>query len=346
MVLVRLQFRDSFAWRLDDADPPLFALPTTADWFLLNPLFYPNLQPTGPVPTLFLQYGSGKYFGIIGEIVFVTKRELTEECRTGEFLALLTMAGDLFTRLRHLSGQATMPKVENWLSSSFAEIGDLPARNPSSEVLDYLFPKYWFMTAITAEHVVAAAALGSECVPPIQEVLLLDAIAAHRERNFRTAILYAAMSTEVALGSVIDAAYERIIGNPIDARFRVVGLPQAGGRLVYKDPVYERLRSRSDFSVLLHELPLYVLHRSLLMEDESLFQRAKRLYATRNKIVHSGELTEEDTIKLHLFDEAGSMDALKTAVHLFVWLGERTNFPLPSTEMISLSTKTLQATSD
>jgi hypothetical protein len=289
---------------------------------------------------LFHQYSSGKYFAFIGEIVFATKRDLTVESQTGEFLSLLTMARDLFARLRHLSGQATMPKVENWLSSSFAELDDLPTYDPPSEILDHLFAKYSFTTAITTEHLRAAAALGSDYIPPIQEVLLLDAIAAHRERNFQTAILYAAMSTEVALGSVIDAAYEGIIGNPIDTRFRVVGIPQAGGTLVYKDPVYERLRSRTDFSVLLHELSLYVLRRSLLLDDESLFQRAKRLYATRNKIVHSGELTEEDTTKLHVFDEMGSMDALKTAVHLFSWLGERTNFPLPSTEFMKVSSKT------
>ena len=344
MLLLRLQFRDSFAWRFNASDPTVFALPTTGDWFLLSPLVYWKLHPVvGPAPSgshFFNQCGAGQYFGMTSEIVFATKREVADEFRTAELLSVLTIAKDLFSRLRHLSGQATMPKVDNWIVSGFVEIGVLPTLDPPldppSEVSGYSIAKYWFTTAITAEHITAAAALGSDYVPPIQEILLLDAIAAHKEKNFRTAILYAAMSNEVAFGSVIDAAYGGIIGNPIDARFRIIRLPEAGGGFVYKDPVYERLRSRTDFGVLLHELSLYVLRRSLLLEDESLFQRAKRLYATRNKIVHSGELTEEDTMKFHTFDETGSMEALLTAVHLFSWLGQRASFSLPSTELISV----------
>jgi hypothetical protein len=338
MLLFHLEFRDGFAWELDGADPILFSLPTTVDWFLLNPLFYGNLQPVGRQPNgnHFGRGVSGRCFGTTHKIVFATKRELTIEGRNGELASLLTIAKDLLARLRHLSGQATMPRVETWVVSTFLEIPDLPPHDSPPQVSGYSVASYLFATAITAEHLIAAMTLGDDFVPPIQEILLLDAIAAHKENDFRTAILYAAMSIEVAFGSVIDAAYVGLIGNPSDARHRVIGIPQAGGTLVYKDPVYERLRSRTDFSVLLNELSLYVLHRSLLLEDESLFQQAKRLYTTRNKIVHSGELREEDTKNLHAFDVTGSMEALTTAVHLFSWLGERSKFALPSTGFTSI----------
>jgi hypothetical protein len=147
------------------------------------------------------------------------------------------------------------------------------------------FRKYILQTAITSERIRTAAALGSDFSPPTHEVLFLYSIVAYRENDYRKAILYTAISTEVAFGSVIEEAYERILAGHADERFRVVELRQADGT-VRKDQVYERLqsRARSDFSVFLHELSLYVLRRSLLAENQVLYTDAKRLYSTRNQI--------------------------------------------------------------
>jgi hypothetical protein len=115
------------------------------------------------------------------------------------------------------------------------------------------------------------------------------------------------MSAEVAFGSVIDEAYEQIIVSGNDARFRTILLQQAGGKSVMKDPIYEKLRGRSDFNVLIHELPLYILGRSLLKEDELLYQSAKRLYLTRNKLAHLGGLPENEASPLYAIDSKGAL---------------------------------------
>jgi len=135
-------------------------------------------------------------------------------------------------------------------------------------------------------------------------------------------------------GSVIEDAYARILAAEKDDRFRVIELHQAGGVTVRKDPIYERLQNRSDFTVLINELSLYVLGRSLLMEDQVLFASAKRLYSTRNRIVHSGELPENDSNSTYSLDEGGAMASLRTAVSLFAWLGLRNDFPLPGMEFV------------
>jgi len=244
------------------------------------------------------------------------------------------VAEKLRTRLRHVTRQATIPSSEA-LAIAYFELDKLPTHRPS--VLapgSYSVQKYWFETAATAGHLRAAAALGPDFLPPTHEVLLLDGIAAYREDDYRKAVLYAAMSAEVAFGSVIDEAYERIIASQNDPRFRIISLPQAGGKAVLKDPIYEKLRGRSDFNILIHELSLYTLGRSLLAENEGLYQNAKRLYLTRNKLAHLGELPEGDLSQLYALDAKGTLAAIGTTVSLFAWLGEPADFPLPEIAFI------------
>jgi hypothetical protein len=138
------------------------------------------------------------------------------------------------------------------------------------------------------------------------------------------------MSAEIAFGSKIDEAYANILSTPNDDRFRVIKRPVAGGTSVSKDPIYEKLRSRDDFKVLLNELALYVLRRSLLSENEPLYLRAIRMYNTRNQLAHTGELDDADSNKTFALDQAGSMAVLQTALDLFSWLGTRTDFQLPT----------------
>ena len=102
-----------------------------------------------------------------------------------------------------------------------------------------------------------------------------------------------------------------------------------------QDPIYERLRQRSDFNVLLHELSLHVLRRSLLAENQELYADAKRLYSTRNQLVHSGGLVENETNQPLRLDAGGAMTALQTAIAVFSWLKLRNDFPLPDGEFVA-----------
>jgi hypothetical protein len=329
MLLALFEYAGRISWRLDSDDPPLFPLAQTSPWFLLNPLLYCSLpQPTS---NRFEQFAPGKYFGLTSGIVLATNNDDVIQTYKSRGQEDFLVAERLCTRLRHLARQATIPSSEALLVLSYFEIDKLPTHQHSVILAPqgYTVQKYWFVTAITTEHLRAVAALGLDFIPPTYEVLFLDGIAAHRGGDYRKAVLYAAMSAEVAFGSVIDEAYERIIESHNDVRFRIIALPQAGGKLVYKDPIYEKLRGRSDFNILIHELSLYVLGRSLLTDDEGLYQGAKRLYLTRNKLAHLGELPEGDANKLYTLDPKGALAAIATTVSLFAWLGEPADFPLP-----------------
>jgi len=330
MLLALFEYAGRISWRLNGGDAPLFPLAPSSHWFLLNPLLYCRLPR--PFNNHFEQFAAGKYYGLTSGIVLATdNHDVIEAHKSSGQIEDVLLAEGLLTRVRHLARQATIPSSEA-IARAYFEIDNLPDHQPSVLAPEsYTVQKYWFATAITGEHLLAAAALGLDFVPPTYEVLLLDAIAAHRGGDYRKAVLYAAMSAEVAFGSVIDEAYERIIASPSDVRFRIIALPQAGGKSVRKDPIYDKLRGRSDFNISIHELSLYVLGRSLLVEDEGLYQSAKRLYLTRNKLAHFGELPEGDVSQVYTLDSQGALAAIGTTVSLFAWLGEPADFPLPDT---------------
>ncbi len=251
---------------------------------------------------------------------------------------LVPIVADLLLRLRHVSGQATPPRLESLISSDETNIDEFPpllADSWPEGLTPSRFQKYLWSTAITADRIAAATALGQEFVPLTHEALFLDAVVAFRGNDFRRAILYSAISTEVAFGTVIDESYDRVLAAPDDERFRVIALPHAGAVTVRKDPIYERLRQRSDFNMLLHELSLYVLRRSLLAENQGLYADAKRPYSTRNQLVHSGGLVDNETNPPLRLDAAGAMTALETATALFSWLKLRNDFPLPDGEFVA-----------
>jgi hypothetical protein len=342
MQLVFFSFAERITWRLCDDAPILFVLPDTSDWSLVNPLLYPQL----PVPSFernpIIPVAVGKYFWVNSEIVFSSNGEQMIENREpdkSKFENPVAIVGDLLVRLRHSSGQATLPRPESLLGVGEINIDELPSLSADSSWPEGLSPsrfqEYLWSTAITAERIAAATALGPEFIPPTHEALFLDAVVAFRGHDYRRTILYATISTEVAFGTVIDETYEQVLAVQDDERFRVIALVQAGGVAVRKDPIYERLRHRSDFNVLLHELSLYVLRRSLLAEDQALYVDAKRLYSTRNQLVHSGGLAENETNPPLRLDAGGAMTALKTAAALFSWLGLRDDFPLPDGRFVS-----------
>ena len=254
------------------------------------------------------------------------------------FSDLALMSVQLLARLRHTSGQATIPSGDEALMAwGITKRDELPVPQPVDGLKGARarVQEYWWKTAITAKHIRASLSQGTDSMPPAHEMLFLDAAAAFRANDHRKAILYAAIATEVAFGSVIDREYERIISNRHDEKFRIIARPQAGGApTVYKDPVYERLRRRPDFKVLIHELTFYVLRRSLLAENENLYLKAIRLYLTRNKLAHSGALTEAELQQTFALDNRGSLAALRTALELFSWLGERADFPLPDVQFV------------
>jgi hypothetical protein len=186
--------------------------------------------------------------------------------------------------------------------------------------------------ALTVEHLRVAVRLGRDFVAPIHDSLLLDAICAWLSADYRKAILYAAIAVEslanLKLEEALDAA---TTGSAPGLRF--VTIPGSGGG-TRKDPVYEALSQGVSFTRLLHERSLYLLNRSLMVDDPVLFSLALRLYGTRNKIAHRGEPSGQQSDILPV-DLDGGRQALDCAIRVFAWYGEGQGYSLPSHETAS-----------
>ena len=241
--------------------------------------------------------------------------------------ALLTRVTQLMSVLRHLSRQASMGTRAIGFESIPSEIV-LPER---------VFPQVGkskvgvMRTSVVAapvewvEHLRGADAHGLETSFPIARTLMLDAVRAHEQGDHRTAIVYAAVAMEACASVALDNAMaSALTKSPPDPRLRVVAMPQAEGRTVVKDHVYDYLsstRGTPDFSQLLHVRPLYVMQKSLMLEDEPLFQTATRVYRTRNKLVHFGAVPvgREDLFDI---DEEGALASIRCAARVLAWFGE------------------------
>ncbi len=190
-------------------------------------------------------------------------------------------------------------------------------------------PKYTLDTAVTWNDLTDADLDFLTSKSFVYEKLLLDAIHAYKDRDYRRSLLYTAISIETLAATKLDEAYELITheGDP-EKILRLVSFSQKGGALITKDPVYQLLRSRSKFLELLHEIPLYLFGKSLLVDNKTLYQKATRLYSTRNKIAHLGEphVGNQTTFAMTKED---ALEAIECAINIFQWFGVSTHFPIP-----------------
>ena len=140
--------------------------------------------------------------------------------------------------------------------------------------------------------------------------------------------MYAAIAAETMASTKLEEIYEALLksGDPAET-IRLVGLPPQRG---IKDPIYEYLASKADFVQLIHPLPLYLLRRSVLVEDQELYQNARKLYATRNKIVHQGSVSSDEKSSSYLpITQTGAKKAVECAISLFRWYGITEEYALP-----------------
>jgi hypothetical protein len=329
---------DGIFWRLSPADPLSLPVTFSPGWSLINPILYWGLPSNVVVPFGTqepLPLGDGSCLLHSRQLAFTCDSRLSAEA---EFAALR----ETLVRMRHISGQATISRNDPMLSTT-TSLDQLPgAQFPAGFKGTMNVAAYPLETAIMMAQVAVAFSEAQQFVPPSYENILLDAIAAHRTDDFRKAILYAAIACESAVGTTVDEAYEKSILTGTDRRWRVVST-RYGSQVVAKDPVYEKLRNnRSDFRGLLHELSLYVLGRSLLIENENLYQDAMKLHATRNKLAHIGDLPSSPGDQYIQLDSLGSLKSIKTAVELFGWLGLRHDYVLPDFRFTRIECKAPQ----
>src|SRR5262249_29593490 len=173
--------------------------------------------------------------------------------------------------------------------------------------------------ALTMEIVAKAGELPPDFKPPVYEGLLLDAIKAATDMDFRAAIFYSAIAIEALAGTRIEEELQRLLASaPVPPHLRAVESQEGGKKGEIEDPVYKCLRNTGRFPNLLHELPLYVLQKSLKIEAPELYKVARRLYQTRNSLAHRGEPgKDKDLLPV---DRQGATAALKCAAEGFAWV--------------------------
>ncbi len=182
-------------------------------------------------------------------------------------------------------------------------------------------------TAASIQTVAMALGMRNAPPPPVYAILILDAIAASHT-DPRQTILYCAFAIEILAASTIEDAFKVILdSNSTDNRFRVIETASPPGGTSPSDPVFRQLMeaARRQYRVYLHQLPLYVMGRSLLLDDEILYQQALSLQQTRNAIAHHGEPDETKNNLLGL-DREGASDALTIARGVFKWFGAEDYF--------------------
>jgi hypothetical protein len=245
----------------------------------------------------------------------------------------------LLNALRHFSKQADLPtstddiNIWEWLCPT-----ELPARVvPVPCKPRRAIAKFIVETAITRRHIESACGCSPEFRVPIFDTLLLDAISAHASHDYRKSILYSAIAVESATSIVLENRFENQVKLSNSQNWRVIEIPQSEGKTIRKDPIWSILREREDANVLLHEGALYILGRSLMLENNPLYQFTKRLRSTRNKIVHLGEPPEQNSNLYFSIDQEGSSDALNCANEVLNWLGVGNEYKLHESGMVEVS---------
>jgi hypothetical protein len=141
---------------------------------------------------------------------------------------------------------------------------------------------------------------------PVFEDLLVDALGALRDEDFRRSLLYSGISCEVATSIILDEAVKPLGKN---------------------DKIFAALSSR-ELKNKLQAATLYVLGRSLLDEDKSLYDEVIKLYDTRGKIAHSGTADTDSSRPMFEVSREGAKAGLSVAIRLVNWLGYPFSMPI------------------
>ena len=101
----------------------------------------------------------------------------------------------------------------------------------------------------------------------------------------------------------------------------MLSLRVTGGKTVQKVLIFDQLRESAErnFRIFLHELLLYVSRRSLLVDNGELYQQLLKLHATRNDLVHTGDVGGS-TDRLPV-DHDGAKETMRLAIAAFQWFG-------------------------
>jgi hypothetical protein len=331
MPILKVTLTKPMYWRIDEGDPAHTELGSMKGWSVINPLCYLELNRLGDLFTVKTH-----------QIAMISDKTVLVETDGLLFIIPLSSAIDnswddpvveymnvFFKHLRHSTKQADIARDITEMSVGTDLFSVPPFIFPiSTQKQDRFIKAHIVDTAITSKSIKIADATLFNDTLPVYGTLLLDAILAFMESDYRRSILYAAIAAETMASTILENTYKTFLksGDPTHT-IRLLSLPPKGD---IKDPIYDYLSSKTDFVQLIHQLPLYLLRRSLLVENEQLYQNAKKLYATRNKIVHRGDLSNNEQPSSHLpINEIGAREAIECAAGLFEWFGVLEKYIVP-----------------
>ena len=152
---------------------------------------------------------------------------------------------------------------------------------------------------------------------PVYDEMMLEAYKALIDKEYKKTILFSVIATESLLSTTYYKIFEqKTLKSNKDKKLRIIKNRDG----TYKDPILKYLLDRNDFKKLLHEVPLYLMNKSILIDNELLYQNLDKLYNTRNKIVH-GNAIIYDPEKLVSVDTKGAELAMRMTIETFNWFG-------------------------
>jgi hypothetical protein len=303
-----------FRWILEASDPLELAFPDSspfAGWSLISPLAPP---PEGSTSQSFGEPPACAPLG--GGRCLVSHRRMDFVAPKAEGAAAMNLATKLLRWLRFTCGQVA-------LATDIAGYQVYPDTSrktsiaaPFTEPAAFLLVRRIDKTALTFARIRSSLDGDPSMTVPLYADLFLDAIEA--DGDDRRVILYAAIAVEAMLGTRLDEAFkDAVFQRPAD--FRMVPDPEGKEP---RDPIREQLRrdARRNFSVFLHELPLYILGRSLRADQPALFSEVMLLRETRNMLAHTGDPGGRAVLPI---DADGAKRALSAAIGAYRWFDAR-----------------------
>lgn len=312
MKIVTVGLAGHIRWRINVNDPIKYPIKALPKWYLLNPLRIGSTHPLIPI-------SSSETFLTDNRLLFL----VPDSTRFSSVKNKMLIVEMYLKYFRNVSQQVEIP-----ISTALVGLNDLSLINSAPNgfpVQSLSIRKYFYDTAVSKKVIRKVCQMTLKDELPIYHDIILESIAAFSKDDFRKAILYAVIAIETLANVLLDEEYERVLKEKPDF-LRVVRIRQSKNKKVTKDPIFEALAERNDFRLSLHERPLYLLKKSLLIDKQAIYTKAVELYKVRNHIVHKGRPLDNISFELN---KENAETAINCAFEIFKWFGIKTNYFLP-----------------
>lgn len=307
---------NDLGWRINDKDKKYIPLKSFPNLQLVNPSYYHGEN----IDKNFIKFS----FKIASEVILQSNvlifKYNKEDVNNEEIYEFCTKFIRKLKLLSKQPGINPIGHVQAVITKQISKFGKLNVDLIDPKQINYRKSKYY--SYITIDKIKEADKLiKNKITLPIYLEILLDAFDGFYFQDYRKTILYSAFAVETMINYVLNDKYQKyLLNNPNSTKLRISTV-QIKDELVVKDPIYEKLDKLNSFNILLHEKPLYILGKSLLLDDHDLYTKALQLNQTRNNLVHRGEVSTGNKNALNLNYDDDAFEAIRIANKVFNWFG-------------------------